>query len=194
MRNLLRRIGYWRRGRRAADELHEELQFHREMMQHELRQDGLTDRDAARVARRSMGNTLRAREDARAVWIAPWIDGLWQDARLGVRSLRRSPGLVIVSALSLGLGIGVNTIIFMGTSAVYGHRPTMVDSGRVVGVEPGYANQFSYQDYRDLRGIGLFTDAAGFRTSSLNLGASGRLRPVSLFVVTGTFDPSMVAE
>ena len=98
------------------------------------------------------------------MWVAPWLDGLWQDVRHGVRSLRRSPGLVIVSALSLGLGIGLNAILFMGISTVYGHQPTMVEPDRMVGVEPGYANQFSYPDYRDLRRSGIFADAVGFRT------------------------------
>ena len=64
--------------------------------------------DAARAAQRQLGNTIVAREDARAVWVAPWIDALWQDVRHGARSLRRSPGLVIVSLVSLGLGIGLN--------------------------------------------------------------------------------------
>ena len=137
MSTLLRRLGYWLRGRRAAAELEAELQFHREMAEHDLRLDGLTEPDAARVARRAMGNTLIAREDSRAMWIAPWIDGLWQDVRHGIRSLRRSPGLVIVSALSLGLGIGLNTILFMGINTVYGHEPTMVEPDRVVVVEPG---------------------------------------------------------
>ena len=144
----LRRLGYWLRGRRAAADLEDELQFHREHGRTRSPQRGETAPDAARVARRAMGNTLLAREDARAVWVAPWLDGLWQDVRHGVRSLRRSPGLVIVSALSLGLGIGLNTILFMGISTIYGHQPTMVDPDRVVGVEPGYANQFSYPDYQ----------------------------------------------
>ena len=187
MTTLLRRIGYWLRGRRTAEELDEELQFHRDMKQRDLRQDGLTEADAARQARRTMGNALLAREEARAVWIAPWIDSLWQDARHSVRSLRRSPGLVVVSAVSLGLGIGLNAILFMALSTIYGHQPTMTDPEQVVGVEPGYANQFSYQDYRDVREIGLFTDALGFRAANLNLGASGRLTPMGLLVVTGNF-------
>lgn len=187
MSTLLRRLGYWLRGKRAVAELEEELQFHREMAEHELRQDGSSAPEAARAARRMIGNTLLAREDARAVWIAPWLDGLWQDVRHGARSLRRSPGLVVVSALSLGLGIGLNTILFLGISTVYGHEPTMVNPDRVVGVEPGYANQFSYPDYKDLKESGIFADVLGFRTSNMNSGASGRVIPVSLLVVTGNF-------
>ena len=187
MTAFLRRLGYWLRGRRAADELDEELRFHREMAEQDMRRDGVSASDAQRAVRRTMGNTTLAREDARAEWVAPWIDALWQDIRHGMRSLRRSPGLVVVSALSLGLGIGLNTILFMVTSAVYGHEPTMVDPKRVVGVEPGYANQFSYQDYRDLKSSGIFADALGFRAGSLNMGTGGRLTPTGLLVVTANF-------
>jgi hypothetical protein len=187
MTTFLRRVGYWLRGRRAAEELEQELQFHREMAEHDLRADGVSASDAQRAVRRTMGNTTLAREDARAQWVAPWVDALWQDIRHGMRSLRRSPGLVVVSALSLGLGIGLNTILFMVLSAVYGHEPTMVDPKRVVGVEPGYANQFSYQDYRDLKSSGIFADALGFRAGSLNMGTGGRLTPTGLLVVTANF-------
>lgn len=187
MKTFLRRVGYWLRGRRAADELDEELQFHRDMMERDLRRDGLSAPDAARTVRRAMGNTTMAREDARAAWIAPWMDAFWQDISLGVRSLRRSPGLVIVSALSLGLGVGLNAVIFMAISTVYGHTPTMVDPEHVVGVEPGYANQFSYPDYEDLTRTGIFTDAVGFRTGGLNFGSSGRLTPMSLLIVTANY-------
>ena len=104
MTAFLRRIVYWIRGTRAAADLEEELRFHRDMVERDLRLDGLTPRDAARAAHHKLGNTILAREDARAVWVAPWIDALWQDVRHGARSLRRSPGLVVVSAISLGLG------------------------------------------------------------------------------------------
>jgi predicted permease len=187
MTAFLRRLGYWLRGRREADALDEELQFHRDMVEQDLRHEGISVPEAQRAIRRTMGNTILAREEARAIWVAPWIDGAWQDVRHAARSLRRSPGLVVVSALSLGLGIGLNAILFMGISTVYGHEPTMVEPERVVGVEPGYANQFSYPDYRDLEESGIFTDVAGFRTGSLNLGSSGRVTPMSMLVVTANY-------
>jgi len=189
MTAFLRRVAYWLRARRAASELEEELRFHREMTEHDLRLDGLSPSDAQRAARRLMGNASVAREDARAVRIAPWLDACWRDVRHAVRSLRRSPGLVIVCALSLGVGIGLNTLLFMVLSTVYGHRPTMIEPERVVGVEPGYANQFSYPDYTDLRESGIFSDVAGFRAGNLNMGAAGRLTPTGLLVVTAnSFD------
>src|SRR5690348_3185297 len=107
MTPLLRRIGYWLRARRADLDLEEELQFHREMVEQDIRRRGVSAADAQRAVRRTMGNTTLAREDARAQWVAPWIDALWQDVCHGCRSLRRSPGLVVISALSLGLGIGL---------------------------------------------------------------------------------------
>jgi putative ABC transport system permease protein len=117
----------------------------------------------------------------------PWLDGLWQDVRHGVRSLRRSPGLVAVSALSLGLGIGVNAILYMSVSRVYRHQPTMADPDRMVGVEPGNANQFSFPDYRDLLRSGIFVDALGFRIAGVNLGSPDDVRSVGVLAVTANF-------
>ena len=116
-----------------------------------------------------------------------WAEGLWRDIRHGVRSLRRNPGLVAVSALSLGLGIGVNTILYMAVSTIYFHEPTMRDPERVVGVEPGNANQFSYPDYRDLQDVGSFDGVAGFRMSGMNLGSRERATPVSIVNVSANF-------
>jgi hypothetical protein len=48
----------------------------------------------------------------RAGGLAAWVEHLRQDVRDGVRSLRRSPALVVVSALSLGLGIGIDTLLY----------------------------------------------------------------------------------
>ena len=41
-----------------------------------------------------------------------WFESLSQDARLAVRSLRKSPAFLAVVILSLGLGIGANSTIF----------------------------------------------------------------------------------
>jgi predicted permease len=59
-----------------------------------------------------MGNMTLAREDARAAWIAPWLETIWQDVRYGVRALRRNPGFASVAIMTLGLGIGATTALF----------------------------------------------------------------------------------
>ena len=53
-----------------------------------------------------------AREDARAVWIWPWLESLWQDAAYGFRTMRREPAFTATALLALGSAIGVNTSLF----------------------------------------------------------------------------------
>ena len=75
----------------------------------------------------------------------------------------------------------------MSVSTVYRHQPTMADPERMVGVEPGNANQFSYPDYQDLLRSSIFADALGFRTDGLNLGSRDGVTHVSVLAVTANF-------
>jgi predicted permease len=187
MGSLFRRLAFWLRRREAEDELVEEMQFHRDMAENDLRKSGLSDADAAMASRRIMGNSVLAREDARGVWLPVWLDSLGQDIRHGARGLRRSPSLVAVSALSLGLGIGLNVILYAGLQRVVGHEPTIAEPARLVGVEPGNANQFSYPDYEDLLRSGIFADALGFRTARVRLGVAPDVRRRNVMLVTANF-------
>jgi len=184
---FLRRLAHLLRRPRVERELADELQFHRDMARQELESSGMSAEDAERLARRVMGDVTLAREESREVWMAPWLEGLWQDLRHGVASLRRSPGLLVVSALSVGLGIGLNILLFMVANMVYGHQPTMREPDRVIGVEPGNANQFSHPDYQDLVRSGIFADALGFGTAGLSLGSADAMRHVNVAVVTSNF-------
>ena len=109
------------------------------------------------------------------------------DTRQAIRSLRASPGLVATSVLSLGLGLGVNLALFTAIGAVFFYEPTIADRARVVAVEPGNSNQFSYLNYRDLLDSGVFESVAGYRRVQLNLRADAAPERIDGVAVTPNF-------
>jgi predicted permease len=120
--------------------------------------------------------------------VAP-MAGLLQDIRYAVRTLRKSPGLVLTAVLSLGLGIGVNTSLFSVFSAIFLQKPTATNPDQLVRVEPGNSNQFSYLNYRDLRESHAFPGLAAFAFTSLNLRTGNEMeRVMGLFVSSNFFD------
>ena len=64
MRDLLRRVWYVIRQRQFERDLAEEIEFHRAMAQRDLEQRGVGAAAADRAARRLLGNSTLAREDA----------------------------------------------------------------------------------------------------------------------------------
>ena len=107
MRKLSRRLKYWAGSRRRAAELAEEMEFHRAMSE-----------EPGGAGRRSMGNLTLASEDARGVWIWPWIESFWQDLAYAIRGMRRQPGFTLVALLTLGSTIGINTSLFTAFNAI----------------------------------------------------------------------------
>lgn len=112
MWRLLRRLRYWLRQRELDLALDEELECHRALKQQELKTSGLSPDDARLAARRELGNVTRAREDARGVWISPWLESVWQDIAFAARGLLRHPGFTLLSVIVLGVAIGLNASVF----------------------------------------------------------------------------------
>ena len=120
------RIGKIFRGGRHSAEIREELQFHLDM--------DMADGHDRREARLRLGNVTRIQEETRAMGIIEWLDSVLQDARYGLRQLRKAPALVSGVVLSLAIGVGANTAIFSLVDAAI-LRPLPVknpDSLRIV--------------------------------------------------------------
>lgn len=116
---LFRRLRYWLNARRNHADLAEEMEFHRSMLGEDHPQ---------------MGNRTLAGEDARAVWISPWLESIGQDVRYALRNLRAHPGFALIAILALGVAIGLNTSLFTVFNAI-AFRPWPVhDPARVVNI------------------------------------------------------------
>jgi predicted permease len=89
---------------RHSDEIQEELQFH-------LAMDAADGYDGRQTHLR-LGNVTRISEETRAMGIVGWLESALQDARYGVRQLRKTPALTFAVVLSLTIGVGANTAIF----------------------------------------------------------------------------------
>ena len=112
MRTFFRSLRARFRHRTFDDDLLEELRLHEEMKREELLAAGLAPDDARTAARRALGNVTLMREDSRGVWIAPWLESVVQDARYGVRMLRRQPLHSLTAIAVLVLAIGMSTSLF----------------------------------------------------------------------------------
>ena len=103
-------MGLWSRLKRTfrssrySADIEEELQFHLDM-------DVADGRDR-REARMRLGSMARIEEETRAMGIIEWLHSALQDARYGVRQLRKTPALMLAVVLSLTIGVGANTAIF----------------------------------------------------------------------------------
>ena len=127
MTKLLRRIQYLFRRNRIEADLAEEMEFHRTL----LARDFSGDRAAAS---RAWGNTTLAREDARAVWLGPWLESFWRDLAYGVRGLWRERGFTVVALSALAVAIGLNTALFTVFNSIALRPWPVKDPGRVVNV------------------------------------------------------------
>ncbi len=97
---------------RVDQECSEEIQAYLDMLTEAKLRQGLSPREARRNALLELGGVDQVEERVREIRMGQFLETVWRDVRLGVRTLVHSPIFTAVTVLSLALGIGANTAIF----------------------------------------------------------------------------------
>lgn len=121
------------------------------------------------------------------------MKNLLQDIRYGLRTMFKSPGLVLVVGLSIGLGSGLNITIFSLINAIL-LRPLPVIARQEQLVElytssPGLRfGAVSYPDYADYRDNNqVFSDLIAQRVTPVSLSSGGNNQIVAGAIVSGNY-------
>jgi hypothetical protein len=148
----LRSILRWHRVERELDE---ELQFHLEHKIEEGIANGLSRAEASYRAMRAMDGMEQRKEEMRDMRRIHWLTDFLDDVRYAIRSLRRTPGLTALVAITLALGIGTPSAVFpLFDGLVLRPYPVPHPGGVLTLVSTSQDNNFggfSYREYLDIR-------------------------------------------
>jgi predicted permease len=186
MRALLRRLAYWFRPDDIDADLAEELEFHRAMAQERLEQHGVPAMEAVHASRRALGNVTLAREEARAVWIWPWLDSVRKDVAYAVRAQRRNPTFSAAVILVTALGVGATTSVFaLLDGLVLKPLPVRAPHRLVYFGSPS----FSYPIFSEVRQRSgdIFSSLFAWNLESVNIDWNGQLEPAEVLMASGDF-------
>ena len=121
------------------------------------------------------------------------MDSLWQDVRLGVRTLLKAPLFTVAVVLTLGLGIGANAAVFTIVNRLLLKPLPVRDAAglHVLAVQhegnedPHNLSWLDYLDFKDKSGA--FADLAAYDVNFVGLSADNRAERITVSYVSSNY-------
>ena len=187
--DLIFRLRSLLRPNRVEAELDDELRFHFEAQIEKDVHSGVPRPEATRRARLLFGGLDQVKEECRDARGLRLLETLLQDARYGLRMLRRKPFFTAVAVLTLALGVGATTAMFSVVNAVLLRSLPYRDPGRLVRIyfnAPGLGLRdmpYSMPEFEDLKTrSGVFEELSTVGGGSVNLTGGSQPERLDLLV------------
>jgi predicted permease len=159
----------------AEARLDEEFRFHLDAETEHLIRQGVPPAEARRRALVAFGGIEGHRETMRDERGARLFDDLRADVRYTLKAMGRHPGFIVSATLTLGLGIGVNGIVFGYVNSllfrpVHARAPEELVALFTRDSKTGRAGALGYDDFIDFRDrSGAFAGLAAMTGGPVNL-------------------------
>jgi predicted permease len=185
--------------RRRYDELSETIREHLEEKIAALMDNGMTQDEAERTARREFGNVTLIEQRSREVWHWPTLESFWSDIRYAFRQLQRSLGFSCIVVCILAVGFAVSVAIFSIVRTVLLSPLPFRDPGRLVQIVswwPKTGNQTDWsaplRDAIDWKAtVPAFQDVAMYHYDLHNLTGKGEAESIYGLRVTASLLPML---
>jgi macrolide transport system ATP-binding/permease protein len=144
------------RRKKFNSELEEEMAFHREQSEKQMKDDGVEPDEAHYAAKRQFGNAMRLKDQSHEV-VGFRAETVLQDLRFAMRQLRKNPGFTCTAICILALGMCASVAIFAFVDAAlikplpYANATRLVEVTESLAMIP-HAN-LSYPDYLDWKSL-----------------------------------------
>src|SRR5438105_7820909 len=177
----------------TENDLEEELSWHNQLRPDDLEQFGLGRAEAERRERIEFGSHERFKEECREAIAGNFIDILFQDLRFGLRMFRKSPGFAAVVILTVALGIGATTAIFIVVDATLLRPLPYSQPEQLVSIQadlPGLGARdvgISQPEWKNLQESGIFEYVSPTWFDENNLTGSSQPARVRLLIVAPNY-------
>lgn len=178
--------------RDAEERMDEEMRFHLEMETERHLREGVGAEEARHRALLAFGGVDRHKEAMRDGRTFPWAGGLSIDLKLGLRMMRKHPGLTLVGGLGMAFAIAVAAVFDATLGAASAPLPGP-GGERIVALEVWDAevNNQEEQLLHDFatwkRGLRTVESPGAYRTTTRNLIVpGGSVEPVLLAEMTAS--------
>jgi macrolide transport system ATP-binding/permease protein len=150
--SFFRKLGILLRREKFSSGLEEEMAFHREQREKELRAEGMSAESAHYGAIQEFGNELQLKEQSREI-VGFWFETVLQDFRFALRQLRKNPGFTGTAICVFAFGVCASVAIFAFVDAALIKPLPYANPNRLVGVTESVPMipraRLSYLDYLD---------------------------------------------